>query len=114
MDRHELCNLCGESDFEPLAERDRLGQPLATVVCRCCGLVTHAQVPTGEELERYYQASYRRDYQGATTPASYRVVREWRRGRALLERLRENIPSTARVLEVGSGIGCTVMNFALA
>jgi 2-polyprenyl-3-methyl-5-hydroxy-6-metoxy-1,4-benzoquinol methylase len=97
-----------------LAERDRLNQPLETVVCRECGLVSHARIPTRDELLRYYESKYRSDYHGEYTPAPFRVVREWKRGQLLLEDLRRHIPENAKVFEVGCGIGCTVMQFALA
>jgi len=110
---HE-CDLCGGTAFELLAERDRLNQPLDTVVCTECGLVSHSQIPTRDELLRYYESKYRRDYHGEYAPAPFRVVREWKRGKLLLDDLRPHIPSHAKVFEVGCGIGCTVMQFALA
>jgi 2-polyprenyl-3-methyl-5-hydroxy-6-metoxy-1,4-benzoquinol methylase len=110
---HE-CDLCGGTSFELLAERDRLNQPLATVVCRECGLVSHAAIPSRDELLRYYENKYRRDYHGEYTPAPFRVVREWKRGRLLLDWIGPHLQPSARVFEVGCGIGCTVMQFALA
>ncbi len=114
MTAANACDLCGESQFEPLCDHDRKGQPLATVVCKTCGLVAHGHVPTCEELAQYYAEKYRHEYNGENTPAPYRVVREWRRGRELLKRMQDDLPPGGRVLEVGSGIGCTVMNFCLA
>jgi SAM-dependent methyltransferase len=110
---HE-CDLCGGTSFELLAERDRLNQPLATVVCRECGLVSHAEIPSRDDLLRYYETKYRHDYHGEYTPAPFRVVREWKRGRILVDWLGPHIPASANVFEVGCGIGCTVMQFALA
>jgi SAM-dependent methyltransferase len=108
------CDLCGEVDFEPLAERDRQGHELATVVCRKCGLVSHATIPSNEELATYYADSYRQDYHGEYTPKAFRVLREWVRGEQFVRQLAYDLKPPARVLEVGSGIGCTVMNFTLA
>lgn len=108
------CDLCGESQYEPLCNYDRKGQPLRTVVCCNCGLVAHACIPTCEELARYYTEHYRQNYHGNNTPAPYRVVREWKRGQNILARLQSDLAPGAHVLEVGSGIGCTVMNFCMA
>lgn len=114
MTADQNCDLCGQNDFELLATRDRQGSPLATTVCRVCGLVAHATIPSCEELQRYYAEIYRREYHGEYQPSAYRVVREWHRGARLLQRLRPSLAPRSRVLEIGSGIGCNVMNFALA
>ena len=47
------CDLCGGQTFELIAERDRRGNALQTVICRVCGLLSHAQLPTEEELADY-------------------------------------------------------------
>lgn len=114
MDIGRTCDLCDHEEFEEMSRRDRLGKPLSTVVCKHCGLVSHARIPTCEELCEYYTNEYRREYHGEYRPAAHRVVREWNRGQRLVEQLRSKIPAGQRVFEVGSGIGCTVMNFALA
>ncbi|HTN77264.1 MAG TPA: class I SAM-dependent methyltransferase, partial [Pirellulaceae bacterium] len=108
------CDLCGRQQFEPLSSIDRHGEPLQTVVCAACGLVSHAEIPTDRELENYYLQAYRQQYHGEFTPSAYRVVREWKRGQRLLAQLRPDVQPGERVFEVGAGIGCTVMNFALA
>jgi SAM-dependent methyltransferase len=87
---------------------------LDTILCRICGLISHAQIPTDEELAQYYQLQYRQDYHGEYTPSSYRVAREWRRGQQLAQRLLPYLKSTDAILEIGSGIGCTVKNLELA
>ena len=60
--RDASCDLCGQKDFETVAQRDRKGRELHTVVCRNCGLVSHARIPTEEELAAYYQRQYRHEY----------------------------------------------------
>ncbi len=108
------CELCHGNQFEPIAHHDRLGQPLETVVCRRCGLVSHAQIPDEDTLRRYYSDRYRAEYNSERTPSDYRVLREWRRGQELLGKLRAHLPTGGRVFEIGSGIGCTVKQFELA
>ena len=108
------CTLCDESDFETLASKDRLGQPLETVVCRYCGMVSHAELPSEEALSRYYSDRYRNDYNGESTPSAYRVVREWRRASTLVRHVGPFMPRGGSVFEVGSGIGCAVKQFELA
>jgi 2-polyprenyl-3-methyl-5-hydroxy-6-metoxy-1,4-benzoquinol methylase len=108
------CDLCGETKLERISERDRLGKPLATVVCSRCGLVSHAAIPSDGELAAVYAGEYRYEYHGSYVPAAYRVVREWKRGQHLVRQLQDEVAPGERVFEVGAGLGCTVMNFALA
>ncbi|HVU87384.1 MAG TPA: class I SAM-dependent methyltransferase [Pirellulales bacterium] len=108
------CDLCGEERFDEIARRDRRVQPLATVVCRCCGLVQHAILPSAQELDTFYAHEYRRQYKGEVSPSPRRIMRAWRKGELILERLTPHLAPGERILEVGSGIGCTVQVFDLA
>ncbi len=112
--RHDPCNLCGGDDFHQLSRRDRKSQELITVACCQCGLVSHEQIPTDQELTDYYCHQYRHEYHQEYSPSAYRVVREWRRGGELVKLVRPFLAPTDRVLEIGSGIGCTVKQFELA
>lgn len=114
MDAGATCDLCEQQQFDVLSRRDRQGRPLTTVVCRACGLVSHAHIPTASELAEYYTTTYRQEYHNEYQPSPHRIVREWKRGQILLEQLQSEIRPGERVFEVGSGMGCTVMNFALA
>ncbi|MBC8873241.1 MAG: class I SAM-dependent methyltransferase [Planctomycetes bacterium] len=108
------CDLCGQEDFQTIAERDRKGRELKTVACRNCGLVSHASVPTDQELAAYYRRQYRRDYNNEYTPSARRVLREWKRGRRRFELLRQFLSMSDRVFEIGTGIGCNLKPFDLA
>ena len=113
-DRVQPCNLCQRTDFARVGELDRRGNPLETVLCRSCGLVSHGSIPDDDELAAYYEGYYRQDYHGEFTPSAYRVLREWKRGEQLVKLLGNSLPPAARVIEIGSGIGCTVKNFEAA
>ena len=108
------CNLCGDNNFETVSTRSRRGEPLKTALCRTCGLIAHAKIPDEAELERYYAEDYRLDYHGELTPSPHRVLRAWRNGRRILEQVRSHLPDSAKVFEIGAGIGCTVKQFELA
>jgi len=112
--RTSSCCLCDGQSFEVLSELDRKHKPLTTVVCQTCGLVSHEQIPSDEALAHYYQSQYRQDYHGEFVPSAYRVVREWKRGKQLLDLLHPYVAASDDLLEIGSGIGCTVKNFELA
>jgi 2-polyprenyl-3-methyl-5-hydroxy-6-metoxy-1,4-benzoquinol methylase len=109
-----VCDLCASSDSETLSATDRDGEPLETVICRTCGLVSHARVPTEEELADFYARQYREQYHGEHTPSARRLVRAWENAGRILRQLSPLLEPGARVLEVGAGIGCTVKRFALA
>ncbi|MFO7904196.1 MAG: class I SAM-dependent methyltransferase [Pirellulaceae bacterium] len=108
------CDLCGGTDFEPIGELDREGNPLRTLVCRRCGLVSHADIPTDEELADYYRRRYREDYNNEFMPSPFRFLREWKRGRRRFEMLEPFLPSSARIFEIGAGMGCNLKHFELA
>lgn len=112
--RHTPCDLCSKASFEVVDRHDRRGQPLATVVCRHCGLVSHERVPTEEELNEYYATHYRQDYHGEITPSAHRVLRAWEGGQRLLHLLRPYVRPNSHVCEIGAGIGCTVKSFEMA
>ncbi len=114
MTRELPCDLCGRSEFRLLAEQDRRKAALATVICQCCGLVAHGRIPTDAELADYYRRQYRFDYHGEYIPSPHRVVREWNRGRELLQLLRPFVSASDQLVEIGCGIGCTVSQFQRA
>jgi SAM-dependent methyltransferase len=108
------CDLCDGGEFELIARLDRRGKPLATCVCRQCGLVCHREIPSEDDLDRYYAGEYRQDYHGELAPSDRRVWRAWRNGRRIFRRLEPIVESGESVFEVGAGIGCTVKAFELA
>ncbi len=109
----EPCDLCGGEEFFPLWDRDRCGRELRTVICRGCGLVRHAQVPSHRELQQFYAQQYRRTYHGERAPSVRRVVRAWCNGLRIFGQLRPWLWQEMRVLEVGAGVGATVKVFQL-
>lgn len=112
--RQQPCDLCGDSRFEVVANTDRRGDYLTTIVCRQCGLVSHGRIPTDNALALYYTKNYRRDYHGEITPSPHRVIRAWKNGQRLRQLLERHLRPGDRVFEVGAGIGCTVKAFELA
>jgi len=112
--RNQPCDLCGGGRFDVVAQLDRRGHKLTTVVCRQCGLVSHGRIPSDAQLAEYYGKKYRRDYHGETAPSAHRVIRAWKNGRRIFGRLEEYLRRGDRVFEIGAGIGCTVRAFEMA
>lgn len=107
------CDLCAGTEFEQIGTRDRHNQPLESVICKSCGLVAHGQIPSDEELARYYATEYRQSYHGEMTPSDRRVMRAWNNGERIFSQLQPHIEPDMEVFEVGAGIGCTVKVFEL-
>lgn len=108
------CDLCGQTQFEPISIADRRGGPLGTVLCGHCGLLSHDHIPSDEQLADYYREQYRAEYHGEYTPAPHRVVREWKRGAYLAKLLMPHLKPRDRIFEIGCGMGCTVKQLELA
>ena len=109
--RESACNLCGDQQVTRVSDRDRRGDALGTVVCHGCGLVSHAKIPTEEEIVDYYAGDYRADYHGQATPAAHRVVRAFKVGKRRYQRLKSLVREGDRVFEVGAGLGGNLKPF---
>ncbi len=100
------CVLCHSKNFETVAEKDRSGAPLTTVICKGCGLVFVNPVPVEKETEHYYAHEYRQFYKGLYQPKTKHVYRS---GTRALERIRflkkMKLPAVSTLLDVGSGGG---------
>lgn len=105
------CDICNGDLFDEIAGKDRHNKPLATVICRRCGLVRHASVPTEQELQQFYADDYREAYNGEKTPGDRRIMRAWKNGERICRQIAPELAPGCRVLEVGAGIGCTVKVF---
>lgn len=114
LERDAECDLCGARDVELLAAKDRHRQPLRTVVCTRCGLISHETIPSDKELAEYYAHEYRHKYHGERQPSAKRVLRAWNVGKSIYRRLRPFTRAGDRVFEIGAGLGCTVKAFELA
>ena len=112
--RTTACDMCEGTSFGLLSRVDRRGEPLNTVICRKCGLISHEAVPSDAELQAYYESQYRSDYHGEFEPSAHRVLRAWDGGAWLLKRLLPFVPRHGHVFEIGAGIGCTVKLFERA
>lgn len=109
--RTQPCDFCDGADFELVSRFDRRSQPLRTVVCRDCGLVSHETIPSDAEVEAYYAHEYRNDYHGELTPSAHRVIRAWEGARWLLNLVRPYVLEGSEVFEIGAGIGFNVKCF---
>lgn len=99
------CPLCGGGEGHRIAERDRRGAPLVTLLCSGCGLVRSDPLPDPEGERRWYEAAYRERYKGDARPRRRHCVRETLAAIRRLPRVRPLLREDSRVLDVGCGGG---------
>lgn len=99
------CNLCGSTDAEPIRTKDRHGNSLRSVICRCCGLVWSDPRPTPEELRDFYAREYRLGYKGTYQPKAKHTYRAGKVAVDRFRRLTDFLAPGFRVLDVGAGSG---------
>lgn len=87
-----------------IAERDRYGLPVRTVLCRHCGLMRTSPRMTAAATGQFYAEDYRDLYTGpGNGEALFRS--QAARGRGLIELLGPLLPTVDSVYEVGCGAG---------
>ena len=97
------CQLCGAKQANVLSTRSRSGAFLRTVICKVCGLVWSDPKP--HDPRNFYSTDYRLEYKKTFEPKSKHILRA---GRIAIERfwqIREHLPRTRIILDVGSGGG---------
>lgn len=99
------CRLCATAEREVVADRGRGGAALTTVICRGCGLVSHATLPEEAEVADFYAARYRLEYKGGYAPKRKHALRALRGAMARARRLAPLLPARARVLDLGASSG---------
>jgi SAM-dependent methyltransferase len=99
------CRLCGGRERRLLATRGRGLEPLTTVACDGCGLVSHHPLPDPAEVAAFYATRYRVAYKGGWEPKRKHALRALRGAVARARRLAPLLPEGARVLDVGASSG---------
>jgi SAM-dependent methyltransferase len=120
-DRRESCPLCSCFHGFLIAEKDRYGLPLRTVVCGACGFLFTQNPLNKQSAIQFYSEQYRRLYQGTDMDAE-----EWencvdgyfRASRSMVDGLIGVIPllqsrelRSLRIVEIGSGAGWNLAGF---
>jgi SAM-dependent methyltransferase len=109
----EVACFCGATEGMPIAERDRYGLPVRTLLCWRCGLLRTSPRMTAEATRRFYEEDYRGLYSG---PGDAEALFEQQadRGRGFLRLLQRLLPQIDTVYEVGCGAGGILSAFAEA
>jgi SAM-dependent methyltransferase len=99
------CNICGSTDVEVIAERDRHGAPLRTTICTRCGLVWSNPRPAENEVRAFYSGEYRLAYKGRSVPSLRQSARSARGALDRCRALQPHLQAGCRALDVGAGGG---------
>ena len=105
IQRDEPCRLCGGVKKIPVSQKDRHGNPLETVLCAGCGVITNRPIPSDDELAVFYREKYRTEYKGQSVPRMRQVCRNLRREHAHIRSHWEIYQSRKNCLDLGSGSG---------
>ena len=103
----------GDEEEIAVAEVERYGLPLRTVLSRRSGLMRSDPYYDPTYLGRFYRDHYRGLYRPKRFSMSWFFSEEVRHGQRIMERLPEKFGAGARVLDVGCGMGGALVAFAM-
>lgn len=108
--------LCGKNNDEVIADHDRYGLPLRTVICKECGMIRSNPYYDEATLRKFYQNEYRGLYSGTSDCTEFFFAQQIDIGKEILgnlEKCFENrIEFTGmRVFEIGCGAGGILQSF---
>ena len=102
------CNACGSLEQELVANRERFGLPLRTVICKNCGLIYINPRPTKEMYAEFYKSDYRKAVSGSDEGDDAQFQKEFNfASYASLPVLKKFLPdwSPKTIMELGSSYG---------
>lgn len=102
--RHVSCPCGSYGNDIIIAEIDRYGLPLTSVLCRSCGTVRFDPHLDDDSLENFYLSFYQTMYRRAVDPAEY-FSRQLIYGQKLVSVFEKTLLAGSWVFEVGCGAG---------
>jgi SAM-dependent methyltransferase len=105
------CPLCTSNRSKPFDQRKFRGFAVENRICLDCGLVFQSPRMTEAEMAVYYQAEYRRTYQGTEGPVARDLVVQIARAHELLDFVWDKIPIVSRCLDIGCSTGLILKHF---
>ncbi len=109
----EVGCLCGGHTSLLIGERDRYGLPVATRLCRSCGMLWTSPRMTAASLGRFYADDYRPIYVGHAIAPDMFFADQVRHGHEMKAYIGQWVPDLAgaTVFDVGCGAGGTLLSF---
>jgi SAM-dependent methyltransferase len=107
-------SLFGPEPEVVVAEVERYGIPLRTVLGTRSGLMRSDPYYDAAYLSRFYREHYRNLYRPRRFSQSWFLAEQIRSGQRILERVGGKLPRAPRVLDVGCGMGGMLIPFKFA
>ena len=104
--------VCGNNDFETIAEKDRYGLSCITLICRKCGLIVTNPRMNQESYDSFYAQEYRKLYDTRDKETFFQI--QCSRGIELKRFIEVNSSFSEKhnkVLEIGCGVGGLLQPF---
>ena len=105
------CPLCGGENSRHFDERKFRGQVVVNRICQGCGLVYQSPRMTEEEASAFYQAEYRRMYQGEEGPIARDFFTQTARAESLSAFVQPHISAITSHLDIGCSTGLILQHF---
>ncbi|MCP2731286.1 class I SAM-dependent methyltransferase, partial [Limnofasciculus baicalensis] len=104
---------CNGEDFNLIAEQDKFGFHVSTVLCKNCGLLQTNPCLREKDYIDFYQNHYRKLYAGTLALPEEYFTNKLSFGRKQFNWIVKHLDleKQSLVLEVGSGAGATLYNF---
>lgn len=104
-----LCNLCASDNIDTIKVFDyKKNTKLDLSICKKCGLVQQANIPSNEELNLYYSQNYRIDYKKSFTPKLKHIRRAGLVAFDRINFLKDNSIDSecySKLIDIGAGGG---------
>lgn len=108
------CLICGGYEFERLAEKDRYGLYMSTVICKDCGLIQTNPRMNQKSYNEFYNTEYRKLYVGSSLPTESFFKEQYYRGESIYQYLEQKLGfeiANLNIIEVGVGAGGILQYF---
>jgi hypothetical protein len=108
------CPVCESCDYELLAQKDRYGLPVTTVICKTCGLLMLNPMMIQDSLNKFYNEDYRELYNSSKTATLSYFDLQYNRGKRIIEFIRKHANifiKNKSVIEIGCGAGGILASF---
>jgi len=102
------CCICGQNNFDLIAQKDRYGLYMPVVICKVCGLIQTNPRMTQKSYNEFYNLEYRKLYGGQDKPNTNAFLDQYYRGKSICNYLSSlfTLPTNEYfILEVGCGAG---------
>jgi 2-polyprenyl-3-methyl-5-hydroxy-6-metoxy-1,4-benzoquinol methylase len=104
------CPLCQENTSSVFDQREFRSIPVTNRLCQSCGLVYQSPRMTQPESQAFYEAEYRRLYQGQEGPSAKDTIVQSARAKKTLAFISPHVKRCSYILDIGCSTGALLQN----